>query len=348
MPIEWEPWLDWKAAQPHRLLDETGQEVAYQDVMPEAATRGLQRILFAPETPPLGYRLYRFAQGQPMVPLQTTLEVHDNPPVLENMAWRLEIDPATGGIAHLFDKRAGRAIFAGTAHLPIIVDDPSDTWSHGLDRFGTTGDSFVVDSVEVVERGPLRAAIRVRSHGAASIITSNYLLYQDPMLPIEIRVQIDWRQQNKLLRLRYPVALASPECRYEVPYGSMVRPANGREWPGQRWVLLSGDAGAAYGIALANDAKYSYAADTEDGTCALYLTVLRSPVYAHHIPYELQNESQHNAGYAYTDQGEQSFTMRLLAGPEVSVRAAYSLADELTRPVVTTPHVSRAARPKAG
>src|SRR2546421_12662239 len=65
--------------------------------------------------------------------------------------------------------------------------------------------------------------------------------------------------KNRLLRLCYPVALSAPTFRYEVPYGSMERLAGGREWHGQRWVLVSGTDGDS--LALANDAKDSYAAD---------------------------------------------------------------------------------------
>ena len=102
--------------------------------------------------------------------------------------------------------------------------------------------------------------------------------------------------------------------------GSLERPADGREWPGQRWVLAGSE---GYAVALANDAKYSYAA--QDGT--LYVTAARSPVYAHHDPYPLQE----GESYPYIDQGLQGFTFRLLAGPDVDVRAAYRLADGLTR-----------------
>jgi len=125
------------------------------------------------------------------------------------------------------------------------------------------------------------------------------------------------------------LSVPAPAFHHEVPYGSMERPVDGREWPGQRWALVSGD---GYSFALASDAIYSYAADE----ASLYLTVLRSPVYACHDPYQLVPGRE----YAYTDQGEHAFTLRLLASPVVGPRDAQPLADDLLRPPVVTPHVS--------
>ena len=85
------------------------------------------------------------------------------------------------------------------------------------------------------------------------------------------------------MRLVFPLALPDPRFRYEIPYRSLERPADGREWPGQRWVLATS---AGYGVALANDAKDSYAA--HGGT--FYVTAARSPAYAHHDPHPLAPE----------------------------------------------------------
>lgn len=328
--MEYEPWLD-REKRPRRLLDHTGGEVAYQELPPEGFVPGLhmRRLLFTTHIAPFGYQLYRVEAGEPHTPVASTLQM--SPTSIENSAWRLEIDESTGGIARLVEKSTDRAIFAGTAHLPLLIEDASDTWSHRLDRYGVTGSASVCTHIEIVEQGPLRASIRVQASIGASLIVNTYSLYDDPALPLEIRVHIDWHEKNRLLRLRYPVTFSAPTFRYEVPSGSLERPANGREWPGQRWVLMADQNG--YGLALANDAKYSYAALDN----ALYITALRSPVYAHHDPYVLQPENE----YLYTDQGEQEFTLRLRAGSDINAMAAQRLADDLLRPPVAIPHVSR-------
>ena len=86
-------------------------------------------------------------------------------------------------------------------------------------------------------------------------------------------------------------------------------------------------------VAIVNDAKYSYAA--HDGT--LFITAVRSPVFAHHDPMKLRT----GARYRHMDQGEQRFTIRVQGGPDLSRCDAWRLADALLRPPVVTPHVSR-------
>jgi alpha-mannosidase len=330
VPIEYEPWLN-REALPHRLFDHDGNEVLYQELASEGFVQTLyiRRLLFTARITPFSYQLYTVEVGEPRI--SSTTGLHISSTSLENAAWRLEIDAKTGGIAHLVEKSTGRDIFEGIAHQPLLIEDLSDTWSHGLDRYGIEGPSAVCERIEVVEQGPLRASIRVHARLGSSLIVNTYALYNDPALLLEIHVRIDWHEKNKLLRLRYPANFSQPTFRYEVPAGSLERPADGRECPGQRWVLLTDSTG--YGLALANDAKYSYAALDN----ALYITALRSPVYAHHDPYILQEEND----YLYTDQGEQEFTLRLRAGQDIHTLAAQHMADELLRPPVVIPHVSR-------
>ena len=293
----------------------------------------MRRLLFAPDVPSCGYTLFRFALGSPASVPAGALSAGDM--VLENARWRIEIDPAGGGIAHWIDRETGRDLLAGIGHRPIVVDDPSDTWSHGINRFGLTGDSPTCERIKVPESGPIRAGLRVWCRGTDCMIISTYLLHADPTQPIEIRVQIDWHARRKLLRLCYPLALATPSFRCEIPYGSIERPADGREWPGQRWVLAT-EADSGYGIALANDCTYSYATQ---GT-TLYLTALRSPAFAHHDPYQLAPDGE----YLFQDQGAHSFTIRMQAGSDVGAVDAYGLAEELLRPPVVTPHLARGGR----
>lgn len=324
LPVEYEPWLGWDRS-PYRLLDYEGNERPHQALPPEARMRGLRRILFTTALPAYGYSLFRLEPG---TPAHATTTEPGTETALETPRWRLEPDPTTGGVARLFDKRHGRDVLTN-AHA-LVVDDPTDTWSHGVDRFGLTGTPFKGEKLELLEAGPLRLRVRTTARHGDSTLVTDYLVYEDERLPLEIRYALDWRERHKLLRLVFPLALPEQTFRYEIPYGSLERPADGREWPGQRWVLASLE---GYAVAFANDAKYSYAA--QSGT--FYVTAARSPVYAHHDPYPLQE----GESYPYIDQGLQQFTFRLLAGPEVDVGAAYRLADGLTRAPVVTPHVSR-------
>jgi alpha-mannosidase len=123
---------------------------------------------------------------------------------------------------------------------------------------------------------------------------------------VDVRVTVDWREQFKLLKLRFPVNLHYHKITYEIPYGVIERGGDGTEEPGQSWVDLSGtarDSGDRYGLSLINDGKYSFDVNVRD----LGLTAVRSPIYAHHIPAVPRADGL----YSFVDQGLQRFTYGL-------------------------------------
>ncbi|MBE0699174.1 MAG: alpha-mannosidase, partial [Anaerolineaceae bacterium] len=124
---------------------------------------------------------------------------------------------------------------------------------------------------------------------------------------IEVSVTVDWHEQQKMLKLRFPININQMRANYEIPYGHIERMTNGEEEPGQSWIDLSGisrDTGYRYGLSILNDGKYSFDVDIRD----IGMTVLRSPIYAHHMPIEPDPEKL----YTYMDQGVQKFRYTLL------------------------------------
>jgi alpha-mannosidase len=124
---------------------------------------------------------------------------------------------------------------------------------------------------------------------------------------IDVRVVVDWREQLKMLKLRFPVNLKHMKVTRESAYGHIEFFANGDECPVQSWVDVSGTAREKeipYGLSVLNDGKYSLDVNVHD----IGLTLLRSPAYAHHIPAELNSGER----YVYIDQGIQHFNYTLL------------------------------------
>lgn len=123
---------------------------------------------------------------------------------------------------------------------------------------------------------------------------------------IDVSVMVDWHEQLKMLKLRFPVNVKFMKITHEIPYGHTERFANGEEEPGQSWVDVSGVSRhreIPYGFSLLNDGKYSLDVNVRD----IGLTVLRSPAYAHHIPAVLEPDGH----YAYIDQDIQRFRYTL-------------------------------------
>lgn len=331
--VEAEPWTDFDAVSKRTLVDEDGAPVPFQYVAPEGRTRGLQRVAFRVKVPGFGRRLVSFNRdevaglappsvnfGQPVLA--------DDPLAFSTSGWTLVLDRKLGTIVELRNRSSGTAVFTGPAHRAIVVDDPSDTWSHGLDRFGFSGEDFELEGVSVLERGPVRTAIEVRTRSGQSTMTTVVSLPNDPDLPVDLAIRLDWRERRRLLRLAYP--LGGKAFEYEVPAGWTERPDDGKEVFGHRWVRCER---AGFAVVVANDAKYSYAAS--DGT--LYITAVRSPVFAHHDPIVLEE----GASYDFMDQGEQRFVVRVHADHGLTRQKAATLADELCKPIVSTPHVAR-------
>jgi alpha-mannosidase len=308
------PMLDGSEA----LLDENGQQSPMQRVQPRATSGWIDRLSFMAELPPLGYRLYRIA---PLPPQTGKMEFAAQPALragphsLENARYRLEINPASGSaqgaVRSLWDKQAGCEVFNGEAAAALVLDDPSDTWSHDVLAFNTVAGQFIARQVELVESGPVKATLRVTSEYNRSTLVQDFSLYSE-MEGIAVRVSVDWHEQQKMLKLRFPVNVTQGQATYEIPYGHIQRPANGEEQPGQSWIDLSGlppegvspETGQRVGVSLLNDGKYSY-----DVTgSSLGLTVLRSPIYAHHHPAMPEPGKR----YAYIDQGEQVFHYTIL------------------------------------
>lgn len=310
------------------LLDDEDRPVPVQDVQSWATSGGQRRLTFTADLPPLGWRTYRIVPVEAAPASETSLSATDH--TLENRFFRLEIDPQTGQIASLFDKRHGVEVFAGPAARAVVIDDPSDTWSHNVFRFQDEIGQFTATSVRLVESGPVLATVRVKSAFGASTLTQDFTLYDD--LPqIDVRVTVDWREKHKMLKLRFTVNQIFMRAVYEIPYGHIEREATGDEEPGQSWLDVSGtvrETGETYGLSLLNDGKYSFDVNVRD----IGLTVLRSPVYAHHIP----TQPQPDRDYSYIDQGMQTFTYSLLphAGSWETAGTVRRAAELNQRPIV--------------
>jgi alpha-mannosidase len=249
-------------------------------------------------------------------------------PVFETAGWRLELDPATGAIRRLVNRAHGQPLFTGPAHRALVVDDPTDTWSHGVDRLGFDGADLRCERIAVVEHGPLRTCVEVIARHGETTLATLIVLPEAADLAVDLHVSLHWREQRRLLRLAYPLSGSSFEA--EIAAGWITLPNDGREVAAQRWVRA---ARPGLAVALVNDAKYSYA--TLDGT--LFITAVRSPPYAHHDPLKLEP----GVSYRCLDQGEQRFTLRLQGTPTLLRQDALRMAERLLRPPVISPHVAR-------
>lgn len=288
-----------------RLVSADGAPILTQAIEPTTIA-GQRRVCFVAELPALGYRLYR-QSGDDRARPSGSLDA--GPCFLQNDRWRIEIDPATGDVARLLDRRHGIDLLSGPGNALVVLDDPSDTWSHGIDAYRDEVGRFGEPTIALEENGPVRACLRIERRWGASSAIQRLYLYRNCDV-IELRLSVNWQERLRALKLAFPLRIAEPVVTAEIPYGAFARATRGDEEPCQMWVDIAGVAatsdGAAipYGIALLNDGKYGYDALGSE----MRLTVLRSPAYAHHDPATVDRERAAH----WIDQGWQTLTCRLV------------------------------------
>lgn len=287
------------------LIDSSGTRVPLQTVQPQASVSSgsRARLSFVADLPAFGYQLYRVVPREAIEPLPM---VQGDDHVLENRFYRLEVDPESGCIASLYDKRLQFEWIRRPAAQPFVLEDRSDTWSHGVTRYEGKRGEFRAESVRLLEQGPVKSVIRVESVFGSSRVTQDIALYAE-LDHIEVAVTVDWHEHFSVLKLGFPLNVFFSTATFEIPYGIIERPANGNEVPAQSWVDLTGigrNDGRRMGVSLLNDGKYSLDVTEHE----IHLTVLRSPIYAHHDPYVPEEDRQ----YDFIDQGVQRFNYWLL------------------------------------
>jgi alpha-mannosidase len=287
------------------LVDENNTPVPFQAARSHATT-WRRRVCFATELPALGYRTYRLINPHQEITkpeIEPSLKATDTS--LENKYLRLTIDQETGTLASLFDKTSTMELLSDEGAKPIVLADPGDTWAHGVFEWHDIAGEFKPTQIKLIENGPVKATLRVVSRYLSSTVIQDFSLAVDND-QVEVAVQVNWQEQLKMLKLQFPTTISKGLVNAENAYGHVLRQPNGVEEAMQRWVDLSGmnSAQQPCGLTILNDAKYSY--DVKDNI--LSLTVLRSPVYAHHDPIQLEP----NGIYSYIDQGWQHFSYALV------------------------------------
>jgi alpha-mannosidase len=287
------------------LVDDQGNAVPFQTVQSQATAGGRWRLNFLADLPAMGYRVYKlYTELNSVTPVGEPINVSQYS--MENERFRIEFDSETGWIKSLYDKQVEHEVFSGPAAIPMVLNDKTDTWSHDTLHFNDRLGKFKATKIYLAEHGPVKSVIRVKSEYGRSIVIQDFTMYQEKD-QIDVNVTVDWREKFKMLKLVFPINSIFRKQTYEIPYGTIEREHNGEEEPGQSWVDVTGvrpNHEGVYGLSLMNDAKYSYSIHNKE----LSLTVLRSPIYAHHDPLVPEEDGE----YTFIDQGIQRFEYSLL------------------------------------
>ena len=282
------------------ITDQCGTSLPVQRIR-SLVTNGAHdkwNTLFTAHLPAVGYStfwLHKKAGDKGNAGGSPEVSVAQDGSMMSNQYTEIHFDTQQGCISELLDKRTGAQILNGPAGVGFVIDETgSDTWGHGLTEYRDVIGRFWAASMEVVEKGPLRCCVRIKSTYNQSELVQDFLLYYDRP-EIEVKAKIMWREKHKMLKLEFPVKTEDKTYTAGIPYGIIRRPMDGSEKPIQRWIDVSGEKG---GLTVINDSNYGV--DVKDA--AIRMTVLRSPIYADHFgkrdgECEFMEQGEHEIAY---------------------------------------------------
>ena len=282
------------------VTDENDNDLPVQTVR-ASRTNGDDKwdSVFMAKVPALGYRLYWVYLGEKGVASHngerkiitpdddnteliaaSGLQITANS--IENDKICAKFDPATGAMVSLVTKATGREALSAPACAKLYDIEHSDTWGHMIFKFDKVCAAFGAPVFSVLEKGPVRAKLRVTTKVLGSTLIQDYTLYAGKD-QIEVDVRLDMQEKFRMLKLCFPVNTAQPVALAEVSYGYIERPCDGCEETGHRWMAIAGSEG---GIGLLNNGKYSFCAEDSE----LRLTVANTSVFADHYGQNTRDE----------------------------------------------------------
>jgi alpha-mannosidase len=186
-----------------------------------------------------------------------------------------------GALRSLVELASGREAMAAPGNvLELYEDRPTDFEAWDLDPFHleTRADCAAASRADVTVAEPLRAEVTLeRAVGRSSRMRQTVRLDAESAR-LEFHCAIDWHEDRRALKVRFPVAVHAPRATYEMQFGVVERPTHFStrrdlaqfEVPGHRFADLSEH---GFGVALLSAATYGWSVHGGD----MRMTLLRSP-----------------------------------------------------------------------
>lgn len=289
-----------KAFSSFHLIDQKDNLVSFQ-------IEQKKLVFMADKVPAFGYKTYWMVEGKKTPFSEAKFSINEEGK-MESTDYLLQVEPSTGVITRLYDKKAQKEIFRPSSLMEANPDTyVIDKASNLLRLFKETPhsmSSWVIGNIEKVvnlsngcqikieEKGPVRVILGINRSFNESRIEQKIILYRD-LERIDFVTKIDWQEKGSqkegipMLRVFFHLNFSSPEATFEIPFGHIKRPALGEEMPALRWIDVSQ---TDYGVSLINDSKYGHQVQGN----SMSLTLLRSP----YEPDALPDVGIHHIGYA--------------------------------------------------
>lgn len=275
-------------------------QIVYSKPTPPGYT---SKVQFVDENFPAGgYKTYYIDVSKKGEPAKS-LAIDDN--TFETDFFVVKFNMKTGGITSLFDKRS-KSEYVKEGYelnqLKMYMEDKNGgmkSWT--INKIVKEENVNQVESVKVVEKGPVRACVEtVKTWGKSRFIERAYIYKSYPR--IEYNMEVHWLEtgsdttDSPMLRTVFPLNFQNPRFYCQVPFNVVERPVDGKidgksvplwltsqsriygvdpemndgqEVPAQKWVDITD---GEKGIALLNKTKYGHSYHNGE----LRLTLMRS------------------------------------------------------------------------
>ncbi len=249
------------------------------------------------ETPASGYAVVEGKDAVAKAPAHpVTAATNASGITLENGLVRVRIN-AKGQLTSVYDLQNRREALSGNGNVFRLHEDIPNMWdAWDVDVFHKEKYEELngAAQIELVESGPLRAAVKVVRAFSQSRIEQRIILRADSAR-IDFPTEVEWQEKQKFLKVAFPVGIRAMNATYEIQYGHLERPTHtNTSWDmarfevcAQKWADLSEP---GYGVALLNDCKYGHDIHGNE----MVLSLLRAPI----SPDPLADRGRHEFTYA--------------------------------------------------
>jgi alpha-mannosidase len=285
------------------VRDASGKVYPAQIVWSKPTPPGVtSKVQFLVENMPAGgYKTFYVDMSKPGEPINA-ISFENN--TFETDFFKVRFDMKTGNIVSLFDKRTNKEFVKEGGRLNtlrmFLEDRKGGMKSWVINRFNGQEDVTNVESVKVVEYGPVRACVEaVKTWGKSRFVERCYIYKSYPR--IDYDMEVHWLEtgsdstDSPMLRAVFPISVDNSKFYSQVPFNVVERPVDGlingkeapshlrhadaygikaeandgQEVPAQKWVDVTD---GKSGIALLNKTKYGHSYHKGD----LRITLMRT------------------------------------------------------------------------
>ena len=202
--------------------------------------------------------------------------------LIENRYYRIKLNDK-GQIISIYDRQFQREIIPDGKKANLIQafeDRPLRFNAWDIDIYYQEKE-YPVDQLQKleIEKFSERIVVNLKWDFLDSTISQKMIVYANRRR-IDFKTEVDWQEEQILLKTAFPVELRTTRATYEIQFGNVERNTHWNtswdyakfETVGHKWADLSE---RDYGVSLLNNCKYGY--DIKDQT--MRLTLIKAGVY---------------------------------------------------------------------